>query len=177
MRSTLIIVALAILAGGLGLLAGRAIDQRGGTAPIGVARIGDPAPPITLPDLDGRIRDLAEWQGRPRLLNFWASWCGPCIEEMPLLDAFAADQAANGVQTIGIALDEIEAVKEFLARIPARYPHLIEAPGSADSSIRLGNTRSVLPFSVLIDAEGRVQRLRVGSFKDADDLRRWATAD
>ena len=177
MRSTLLIVALALVAGGLGLLAGRALDQRGGPSQAGVSRIGEMAPPIALPDLDGKVRNLDEWRGRPRLLNFWASWCGPCIEEMPLLDRFAADQGANGVQTVGIALDEIEAVKEFLERIPARYPHLIEAPGRADSSVRLGNTRSVLPFSVLIDAEGRVQRLRVGTFKDADDLQRWATAD
>lgn len=176
MRSTHVIVAIALLAGGLGLLAGRALSPAPPQSP-GVARIGDPAPPIVLPDLDGRPRDLSEWQGRPRLLNFWASWCGPCIEEMPLLDAFAATQPAGGVQTIGIALDEPGAVREFLARVPARYPHLIETPGSGDSSVRLGNTRSVLPFSVLIDAEGRVQRLRVGSFKDAADLRRWAGAD
>ena len=177
MRSTWIIVALALLAGGLGLLAGRALDQRGTTATPGAARIGDAAPEIALPDLEGTPRRLTDWQGRPRLLNFWASWCGPCIEEMPLLDAFAADQGANGVQTIGIALDDIDAVKAFLERVPARYPHLIEAPGRTDSSVKLGNTRAVLPFSVLIDAEGRIQRLRVGSFKDAADLERWATSD
>jgi thiol-disulfide isomerase/thioredoxin len=177
MRSTGLILLLAVLAGGLGLLAGRAFDRSASAPRIEVARIGDPAPPIALPDLDGRMRALNEWRGRPLLLNFWASWCTPCIEEMPLLDAFAGEEGDRGVQLLGIALDEPAPVRDFLARVPVRYPTLIEAAGSTDSSVRLGNTRAVLPFSVLIDADGRVQRLRVGSFKDAADLRHWATAD
>jgi thiol-disulfide isomerase/thioredoxin len=177
MRSTLLIVVLALVAGGLGLLAGRAFDRSGSPPSTEVARIGDPAPAIALPDLDGRVRHLSEWQGRPLLINFWASWCTPCIEEMPLLDGFAADQGNNGVQLLGIALDEAEAVRSFLTRVPVRYPTLIEAAGRTDSSVKLGNTRAVLPFSALIDADGRVKRLRVGSFRDADDLRRWATSD
>lgn len=179
MRQTLLILALAIVAGALGLLAGREWSTRGEAAAPGteVARIGDLAPDLALPDVDGRPRRLSEWQGRVRLLNFWASWCGPCIEEMPLLDAFAAAQPADGTQVIGIALDDLDAVRTFLTRVPVRYPTLVEAAGSTDSSVRLGNTRAVLPFSVLIDAEGRVQRLRVGAFEDAADLAGWAKLD
>jgi thiol-disulfide isomerase/thioredoxin len=179
-RATAGIVVLALLAGGAGLWLG----ARSGTPPstassdaIAVARLGDLAPDLALPDLEGRARRLSEWRGRPIVVNFWASWCAPCLEEMPLLDAFAAEQAGNGVQVLGIALDDADAVKVFLDRLPVRYPTLLEAAGRTDSSVRLGNTRAVLPYSVLIDAEGRVQRLRVGSFKHAADLRSWAGAD
>jgi thiol-disulfide isomerase/thioredoxin len=182
MRSTVFVIALALVAGGLGLWAGRSWDSRShpaASAPpeVGVARIGDLAPDLALPDLEGRVRRLAEWRGRPVLVNFWASWCGPCIEEMPLLDAFAADQGDNGVQVLGIALDDPGEVRTFLTRVPVRYPSLVEAAGSTDSSVRLGNTRAVLPYSVLIDPEGRVQRLRVGTFKDTADLISFATSD
>lgn len=177
MRSTLLIVALAVVAGGLGLLAGGAFDRA--MAPDGtpVARIGDPAPEIALADLDGNVHRLSGYRGRPVLVNFWASWCGPCIEEMPLLDAYAADHAGNGTQLLGIALDEAEAVRTFLEQVPVRYPNLIEAAGSTDSSVKLGNTRAVLPFSALIGADGTILRLKVGAFDDAEELTNWADPD
>ena len=177
MRSTAIIVAAAVLAGALGLALGYWSNTREPAAPEGVevARIGDRAPDLVLRDLDGVPRRLDEWSGAPRVINFWATWCGPCIEEMPLLDAFA-QEPGHGVAVIGIALDEEAAVETFLDQVLARYPQLIEAPGRSDSSVRLGNTRNVLPFSVLIGADDRVRRLRTGAFRDADDLRDWATS-
>ncbi len=143
---------------------------------IEVVGIGDPLPPLTLAlrQPDGALveRTLAA-DGRPRLINYWASWCGPCIEEMPLLDAWAAEQGPNGVEVIGIALDEREAVDAFLARLPVGYPIAIETSGPRDSSVRLGNTRGVLPFSVMIDADGRVMERHVG-IVTRDQLQRWA---
>jgi thiol-disulfide isomerase/thioredoxin len=180
-RSWLPTLALALAAASLGLLAGRwwhAPTVPAAAVPgVKVARIGDPVPAIALPDLDGRRRELAEWRGRPLLLNFWASWCAPCVREMPILDRYAANQPANGTQVVGIALDDLAAVKAFLQQTPVRYPTLIEAAGSTDSSVRLGNIRAVLPFSVLIDADGRISRLRTGEFDDAGELLDWATPD
>ena len=177
-RATLAIVALAIAAGGLGLWAGGQIGApRNDTGATAVARIGDPAPAIRLPDLEGRLHQITPATGQPQLLNYWASWCAPCLGELPLLDAFAASQAANGTQVTGIALDDPADVRRFLARLPVRYRTVIERESAQDSSVRLGNTRQLLPFSVLIDAEGRVARLRAGAFRDAEDLRRWATMD
>jgi thiol-disulfide isomerase/thioredoxin len=117
----------------------------------------------------------ADWRGRPLLVNFWASWCGPRVAEMPLLDAFAAEQGDSGVQVVGIALDEPSAVHDFLQRVPVRYPILLDAPAAGDSSVLLGNTRGVLPYSVLIDARGIVRRRKLGEF-DAAELRDWARA-
>lgn len=140
-----------------------------------VAREGDLAPAIELPDLDGRPRALSEWQGQPVLVNFWASWCGPCIEEMPLLDEFAREQGTGGVQVLGIALDDLEPVQAFLAQVPVAYPILMDQPGPTDSSVQLGNSRGVLPYSVLLNAEGRVLREKLGVFTRRE-LQGWAEA-
>jgi thiol-disulfide isomerase/thioredoxin len=174
MRQNAVIVAAALLAGGLGLWLALRLGAPG---PDGAARIGELAPALELPDLDGRRQRVVPGDGRPQLINYWATWCGPCVHEMPLLDRYATEQEANGVQVTGIALDQPAAVKAFLARVPVRYRNLIEREGRRDSSVQLGNTRQVLPYSVLLDADGRILRLRAGAFRDAQDLQRWATPD
>ena len=180
------IVAVAILAGVLGLAASVWFDgnpfwrtQVGERAlhaatnatapapPAGVtpAGIGDPMPAILLPGLDGDIVDLrTRYAGKRLLINVWASWCGPCIEEMPELDRFAAAQGVEGVQVVGLALDTPEGVRDFTAKIPVRYPIVMDTPGPADASVWLGNARGVLPYTVLVNADGRIARQKIGPF-------------
>jgi thiol-disulfide isomerase/thioredoxin len=144
-----------------------ALDANAPPPPAGivVAKTGEPIPPLQLPDLTGRtVAVPATWAGRPLLINIWASWCGPCIEEMPELQRFARTQGAEGVQVVGIALDEPDALRDFLKRVPVDYPILIDAPGPADAGVRLGNLKGVLPYSVLIGADGRLLARRVGPF-------------
>ena len=144
-----------------------ALDANTPPPPAGivVAKTGEPIPPLQLPDLTGRtVAVPAAWSGRPLLINVWASWCGPCIEEMPELQRFARTQGADGLQVVGIALDEPDAVRAFLVRVPVDYPILIDAPGPADAGVRLGNLKGVLPYSVLIGADGRLLARRVGPF-------------
>lgn len=140
---------------------------------VAPARPGDPLPTITLPDLHGQPVDLARFRGRPLLINVWASWCGPCVEEMPALTAFAAGQAAAGVQVLGLALDTPEGVRDFLTRIPVTYPIVLETPGPADASVRLGNAQGLLPYSVLVDAQGRIVKQKLGPFA-AGEIEAWA---
>jgi len=132
---------------------------------VRMARRGEAMPEIALPALSGeRIVLPAAYAGRPLLLNFWASWCAPCVKEMPELDRYARTQGTDGVQVVGIALEDAGAVRAFLARIPVTYPILLDTPGPADSSVQVGNAMGVLPYSVLIGADGRILRQRAGPF-------------
>lgn len=172
------IVLAAMVAGALGVAAGLWRDGRFSPEPVppaGVAAagIGDPLPAIALPDLDGKIVELAGIaQGRPLLINVWASWCGPCVKEMPELDRFSREQADNGMQMVGLALDTPEAVRDFLNRVPVSYPIVLDTPGPADASVRLGNTRGLLPYSVLVGADGRIAKRKLGPFEPGE-IRDW----
>jgi thiol-disulfide isomerase/thioredoxin len=173
-------VALGILAGqrGLnrGLLAQRAFDEmnagaRPGGAPM--ITIGQAVPAFQLPDLRGGTSRSVPATGRPMLINYWASWCGPCRREMPMLSDYARQQGSNGVQVLGIALDEPEDARAWLAANPSPFPQLVEVPTDGDSSARLGNLEGLLPFTVLLDAQGRLQHRQTGPFADREAIEAW----
>ncbi len=177
------LLAVAVVGGALGVLAGRWYGHhRDGLfavadppVPAGVtpARIGDPLADLRLPDLHGNIVELAAIApGRPLLINVWASWCGPCIEEMPELQRYADRQGDSGVQVVGLALDTPEDVQAFLSRVPVRYPILLDTPGPADASVWLGNTRGLLPYTVLVDARRAVAKQKLGPFAPGE-IERW----
>lgn len=189
------IIAVAILAGGLGLAASlwfngnplwrtapgeralhAAINATAPAPPADVtpAKVGDPMPPIVLPDLEGNSIDLAaKYRGKRLLINVWASWCGPCIEEMPELQRFTATQGTEGVQVVGLALDTAEGVQDFLSRVPVSYPIVLDTPGPADASVWLGNAKGVLPYTVLVGADGRIERQKIGPFQHGE-ISGWA---
>lgn len=154
-----------------------AVDAPPAPAGLAIAARGEPLPALTLPALDGQATALpGAYAGRPLLINLWASWCGPCIEEMPELDRYAAAQGATGTQVIGIALDDADAVRAFLQRTPVAYPILIDVAGPRDSAVQLGNPKGVLPFSVLVGADGRVRKLKLGPFQHGE-IGAWARGD
>ncbi|MBN8717489.1 MAG: TlpA family protein disulfide reductase [Stenotrophomonas sp.] len=156
---------------------GAALQARAPAPPAGlaIARAGAPLPAMTLRDVNDAEVDVPRaWAGRPTLVNLWATWCGPCLKEMPDLQAFARTQGDRGVQVVGIALDEAAAVRAFLPAHGITYPVLIDAPGPADAGVRLGNPAGVLPFSALVSADGRLLKTRIGPFADAADIAAWA---
>ena len=138
-----------------------------------VTAVGEVAPAITLPDLRSGEAVPVTGPGRVRLINYWASWCGPCREEMPVLDAFARQEGGNGVKVMGIALESRDEALAFLAQVPVDFQLLVENPGPGDSSVQLGNRRGILPYTVLLDAEGRLLKTHYGAFPDPDAVRAW----
>lgn len=155
------------------------LEARAPPPPAGVivARRGERVPALALPDLANTPVSLPDaWAGRTTLVNLWATWCAPCLKEMPDLQAFSAKQDAAGVRVVGIALDDPAAVRAFIARHGITYPILTDSPGPADASVRLGNRAGVLPFSALIDANGRLIKTRIGPFEDEAAIVAWASA-
>ena len=153
------------------------LDAKAPTPPTEtkIAKRGDIVPAMTLATPNGaKVEIPRDWAGKPTLVNLWASWCAPCLKEMPELQAFASEQAANGVQVVGIALDDAASVQAMLQRLAITYPNLIDAPGPADAGVRLGNPAGVLPYSVLVSADGRVLKTRIGPFADLAEIRDWA---
>jgi cytochrome c biogenesis protein CcmG/thiol:disulfide interchange protein DsbE len=129
-------------------------------------RVGDPAPSFSLADLDGRPVRLSDYDGLPVLVNFWASWCVPCIEEFPLLDAALAEHADDGLVVVGIVYrDRSEAARGFAEQLGAGWP-LVMDPGEA-----VARAYGVFgpPESWLIDPQGRVFSRQIGPYS-ADEL-------
>ena len=117
---------------------------------------------------------MAAFKGRPLLVNFWATWCPPCVEELPLLDRFHQEQAKAGWQVVGLALDKPESVRTFLKKIPLQFPVGIAQSEGASLSKSLGNQAGGLPFTVVFGAQGGVLHRKMGKVSAAD-LTQWAS--
>lgn len=165
-----VILLLAVLGAGAGVWAGRSWMQGKGSA---APETGELAPALSRKDLDGQTRSLDDLRGQPVLINFWATWCRPCVEELPMLEALHAGRAEHGVYVLTIAQeDDAEAVRDFLARHAIELPVWLDPPSVAEASRRFGNRRQVLPYSVLIGPDGEILQRRAGMFSERE-LERW----
>lgn len=117
---------------------------------------------------EGGEVSLAALRGKPMLLNFWATWCAPCIEEMPMLDRFSREHAANGIQVVGLAIDQPSAVRKFLQRTPVGYPIGLAGLEGTDLIRALGNAAGGLPFTLALTADGSVAERKMGKLEQAD---------
>lgn len=125
---------------------------------------------LSLPDQAGRPQSLAQWRGKVLVVNFWATWCAPCREEMPDLVRAQKEFGAKGLQIIGIAADNADKVQQFAKEIDLNYPALIGGYGAIDLSKDLGNSLAALPFTVILDRQGKVAYTHLGPIKP-DKLR------
>lgn len=130
---------------------------------------------LELPQPDGATLRTAAFRGKPLLLNFWATWCPPCIKELPEIDRFHTAMRPQGWGVIGLAVDAPTPVRNFLARQPLGFPVALAGLEGTEMSRELGNTQGALPFTVLFDAGGRIVQRKLGETHRAE-LQAWAAA-
>jgi len=185
MRRVALIAAVALLAAIGGYFAAMQLD--GPTSGPVTPALGPPAAPDGLigqrrPDFAhrdpaGRVWSAADFDGHPLLLNFWATWCAPCVEEMPMLSALQREQAGGGLQVLGIALDDPDRAAEFAAGLDLAYPVLVGETDVVMTGQRYGNRSGMLPFTVLVDARGVVRWTHLGALEAAELAAQVAALD
>jgi len=124
--------------------------------------IGQPRPDFSLPDLQDKPRQIKEWDGKVLVLNFWATWCPPCVREMPFFVEMQEQYGERGLQFIGIAIDDKQMVQDFIDTMGVAYPVLIGAADAIEVSKRYGNRFGALPYSVIIDRSGKIAHIQQG---------------
>ena len=120
------------------------------------------------PDLSGQIRRLTEWRGKALVVNFWASWCAPCREEIPLLNAAQQQHTSSSLQVLGIGIDTVANIREFTKTVQISYPVLIADAGAIELMRELGNRAGGLPFTVLVDRQGRLAGRKLGAYSEVE---------
>ena len=118
-------------------------------------------------DLTDTNRRLLDWQGKVRVVNFWATWCEPCREEIPALQRVQAKFAESGLETIGISIDHADKVQQFARNMAITYPLLLGDASLIDLARALGNRAGGLPFTLVIDAQGKLLASKLGGITEA----------
>ncbi len=122
----------------------------------------------SLPDSRNQPQNMGQWKGKPLILNFWATWCAPCVEEMPELSALQAEIASKNVQILGIGIDSASAISEFSSKYRINYPLYVAGMNGTELSRQFGNQAGGLPFTVLIGPDGSVKKTYLGRLKVAE---------
>lgn len=152
-----------IVAGVIALAAGVAFGLR-------ADRVQDASPllALSLPDVSGTPQALEQWRGKVVVVNFWATWCAPCREEMPEFMKAQQEYGSRGLQFVGIAVDDAEKVSKFAADLKLNYPALVGGYQAIDISKAMGNRLSALPFTIVVDRKGNVAHTQLGQLKPAE---------
>ncbi len=133
------------------------LHQRPATtqAPIPSGPLPEKLPGFALKDTEGVVRNSDEWGGKILVVNFWATWCPPCLEEMPILVEFQQQYSPQGVQVIGVAVDNLEQVKDFIDFYGINFPVLVGSDDAIALAKTMGNRISALPYTAIYDQTGK----------------------
>lgn len=159
-RRALAYAGVALAAGVAGAVVGPLVLQRESGAASLLSTV--------FPDLQGQPRRLRDWEGRVAVVNFWATWCEPCREEIPLLIAARAQYGAQGVEVVGIGIDQLDKIHEFATKFKIDYPLLVGDIRALDVMRDLGNQAGALPYTVVLDRSGKVAARRLGAYKPGE---------
>ena len=160
-RATWPLLAVALIFGAAGAWFGARQFQSGPAAPGALEQFYN----RTLPDAGGKAADMKQWKGRPLVLNFWATWCAPCVEEMPELTALQKELLSKNVQILGIGIDNPANISAFAGKYQIGYPLYVAGMEGSELSRQLGNQAGGLPFTVLVDASGKIKKTYLGRLK------------
>lgn len=159
-RRVLVIGGVAVAGALAGVVAGPLLLQSRSGAPELLSTV--------FPDLSGHPRKLADWQGRPVVCNFWATWCAPCREEIPLLVDLHGAYAGKGVEVVGIALDQLAKIQEFAANFKISYPLLVGDVRAIEILHALGNRAAALPYTVVLSRAGGIAWRKLGQVEPGE---------
>ena len=158
-----------LLAGGISLAfaaAGVVFYQwRSAEAPPDAADTGKRVLAASLMGIDDRLQPFEQWRGKVLIVNFWATWCAPCREEIPEFIKFQERFRANGVQFVGVAIDQKERVAPYAKDMGINYPLVVGGMETMEFSRQLGNRATVLPFTLVLDRRGTVVASKIGILK------------
>ena len=126
-------------------------------------------------DAQGQPQAMALWKGQWLVLNFWATWCAPCVEEMPTLQQVARDYGSRGVAVVGLGIDSPAAIRRFQSELKLELPLLVAGAGGTELARELGNPSGALPYTVLINPKGAVEQAHLGLLRP-ELLRSWLDA-
>jgi thiol-disulfide isomerase/thioredoxin len=170
-RRILAAALVAIVAAGGGVLANHWLND--GSEVARAAQNGSSKSPVeqlwaaSVTSIDGKPQSLSLHKGHPIVVNFWASWCGPCVEEMPALSQLQREYAKKGIQFVGLGVDSEKNIQAFLQKVKVAYPVYVTGFGGADLARAFGNNAGGLPFTVVIDAKGNVRSTKLGQIDPA----------
>ena len=120
---------------------------------------------VALPDAEGREQRLDQWRGKVLIVNFWATWCAPCRDEMREFVRFQKADGPKGLQFVGIAVDQTDKVQQFAKEIDLNYPALIGGLGAMQLSQAMGNELMALPFTLVVSRDGKIVHRQLGPLK------------
>ena len=140
------------------------------TLPVAIpaAIVGTRRPNFALPDYEGRMRRISEWNGKLVVLNFWATWCPPCLDEIPGFISLQSRYANRGVQFVGVAVDERENVVAFAKEVGLNYPSVQHPVATLELMRVYGNTAGGLPYTVLVSPAGEVLFSHAGTLAERE---------